>query len=278
LEQVFKRLRAAHYDGLQLAMRATAADGEVNLEMSDAEVRHIRRAAKAHGLRCHSLMPQTGVSLASAKAAERRTCVKHFQRMLELAKGLGCENILCHPGHVAAETPYDAFYGWVVEGLRALAPAARKAGIPILLENVWNRFMYSPLEAKQILADVGSRAVGVYLDLGNIIPFGWPEQWIRMLGRRIGEVHIKDFRRQVMSGAGFVYPLMGDVDWVAHLGLRGEAGERGTLSAGRGTDDPGARCFLARVVGGVAALAHAERPTSRRAFLGKKGRCALTGA
>jgi hexulose-6-phosphate isomerase len=215
LEDVFKRLKAANYDGLQVAMRATAADGEVNLEMSDAEVRRIRRAAQARGLKLHSIMPQTGVSLASAKAAERRTCVAHFKRMLELAKGLGCENILCHPGHVAAETPYDAFYGWVVEGLRALAPAARKAGIPLLLENVWNRFMYSPLEAKQILADVGSRAVGIYLDLGNIIPFGWPEHWFRMLGRRIGEVHIKDFRRQVMSGAGFVYPLMGDVDWVA---------------------------------------------------------------
>jgi len=231
LEDVFKQLKAAKFDGLQLTMKATAADGEVNLELSDAEVKRIRKAAKAQGLQLHSIMPQTGVSLGSAKASERKLCVEHFKRMLELAKGLGCENILCHPGHVSAETPYDKFYGWVVEGLKALAPAARKAGIPLLLENVWNRFMYSPLEAKQILADVGSRSIGVYLDVGNLIPFGWPEHWVRILGKRIGEVHIKDFRRQVMSGAGFVYPLMGDVNWKALIPALRKVGYDGWLCA-----------------------------------------------
>lgn len=213
LEKVFRQLKAAGYDGLQLTMRA--ADAEVNLEMPGAEVRRIRRAARKHGLKLHSIMPQTGVSLGSAAASDRRLAIEHFRKMLELAKGFGCENILVHPGHIDADIPYDAFYRWVVGGLKALAPYARKAGVPLLLENVWNRFMYSPLEAKRILAEVGSRSVGIYLDAGNIIPFGWPEQWIRILGRRIGEVHIKDFRRQVMSGAGFVYPLMGDVDWHA---------------------------------------------------------------
>ncbi len=213
LEKVFRQLKAAGYDGLQLTMRA--ADAEVNLQMPGAEVRRIRRAARKHGLKLHSIMPQTGVSLGSAAAGDRRLAIEHFRKMLELAKAFGCENILVHPGHIDADIPYDAFYRWVVGGLKKLAPHARKAGIPLLLENVWNRFMYSPLEAKSILADVGSRSVGIYLDVGNLIPFGWPEQWIRILGRRIGEVHIKDFRRRVMSGAGFVYPLMGDVDWHA---------------------------------------------------------------
>jgi len=211
LEKVFKQLKAAGFDGLQLRMRA--ADAEVNLEMSQAEVRRIRRAARKLGLRLHSIMPQTGKPLAAPTAAGRREAVEHLKRILELAKGFGCENILVHPGHIEADTPYDAFYRWVVEGLKKLAPHARKAGIPLLLENVWNRFMYSPLEAKRILAEVGSRSVGIYLDLGNIIPFGYPEHWIRILGRRIGEVHIKDFRRRAMNAFGFVYPLMGDVDW-----------------------------------------------------------------
>jgi len=215
LEDVLKRLAAAGYDGLQLTMKATGSDGEVNLEMSKSEVRRIRKAAKARGLRLHSIMPQVGTVLGAPTAGQRRRAVENFKRMLELAKDFGCENILVHPGHIDADIPYDAFYRWVVGGLKELAPHARKAGIPLLLENVWNRFMYSPLEAKRILAEVGSRSVGIYLDVGNLIPFGWPEQWIRILGRRIGEVHIKDFRRRVMSGAGFVYPLMGDVDWRA---------------------------------------------------------------
>lgn len=229
LEDVFKKLKSAGFQGLQLTMRA--ADAEVNLEMPGAEVRRIRRAARKHGLKLHSIMPQTGVSLGSPTAAQRTLAVEHFRKMLELAKGFGCENILVHPGHVSAETPYDRFYKWVVDGFKALAPYARKAGVPLLLENVWNRFMYSPLEAKRILADVGSRAVGIYLDLGNIIPFGWPEHWIRILGRRIGEVHIKDFRRQVMSGAGFVYPLMGDVDWQAVMRELRRVKYRGWLCA-----------------------------------------------
>lgn len=216
LEEVFAQLKGAGFDGLQLVMRASEA--EVNLEMSQKEVRRLRRAAQAQGLRLHSIMPQTGVSLGSARSADRKLCLEHFRRMLELAKGFGCENILVHPGHVSAETPYDRFYGWVVEGLKKLAPGARKAGVPLLLENVWNRFMYSPLEAKRILAEVGSRAVGIYLDVGNLIPFGWPEHWVRILARRIGEVHIKDFRRRAMNSFGFVYPLMGDVDWHKVMG------------------------------------------------------------
>jgi hexulose-6-phosphate isomerase len=216
LEQIFKQLKRAGFDGLQLVMRAS--DAEVNLEMSQAEVRRIRRAARTLGLRLHSIMPQTGKRLAAPTAAERRDAVDHLKRMLELAKGFGCENILVHPGHIEADTRYDAFYRWVVEGLKKVAPYARKAGIPLLLENVWNRFMYSPLEAKHILAEVGSRSIGIYLDLGNIIPFGYPEHWIRILGRRIGEVHIKDFRRRAMNSFGFVYPLMGDVDW--HMVMR----------------------------------------------------------
>ena len=211
LEEVFKQLKRARYDGLQLVMRA--ADAEVNLGMSRSEVRRIRRAARKCGLRLHSIMPQIGKSLGAASPADRRACVEGIRTMLGLAKGFGCENILIHPGHIDETIRYDKFYKWVVDGLRALAPAARKAGIPLLLENVWNRFMYSPLEAKQILKDVGSRSVGIYLDLGNIIPFGYPEHWIQILGRRIGEVHIKDFRRRAMNAFGFVYPLMGDVDW-----------------------------------------------------------------
>lgn len=231
LEDVFKQLKAANYDGLQLTMKATAADGEVNLEMPVAEVRRIRKAANKVGLRLHSIMPQIGKRLGAPTASERQACIEGIGKMLELAKGFGCENILIHPGHIDETIRYDRFYKWVVEGLRALAPAARRSGIPLLLENVWNRFMYSPLEAKQILKDVGSRSIGIYLDVGNLIPFGWPEQWIQILGSRIGEVHIKDFRRRAMNSFGFVYPLMGDVDWHAVIRELRRIGYEGWLCA-----------------------------------------------
>ena len=80
------------------------------------------------------------------------------------------------------------------------------------MENVWNRFILSPLEACRFVDEVGSSAVGIYVDVANMVLYGYPEMWIRDLGNRITKVHVKDFRRRDYA---WVQLMDGDVDWRA---------------------------------------------------------------
>src|SRR5659263_668632 len=81
------------------------------------------------------------------------------------------------------------------------------------LENVWNKFLLSPIEMRDFIDKIDSSYVGAYLDVGNVINTGYPEQWIRILGKRIKKVHFKDFRKSVGTLSGFVDLLAGDVDY-----------------------------------------------------------------
>jgi L-ribulose-5-phosphate 3-epimerase len=100
-----------------------------------------------------------------------------------------------------------------------------------LLENVWNRFLFSPLEMRAVLDAVASPRVGARLDTGNLLAFGYPEQWIRILGHHIGEVHLEEYRQSVGGVDGFVGLLEGYVDWPKVMAALGEIGYNGFLTA-----------------------------------------------
>jgi hexulose-6-phosphate isomerase len=54
----------------------------------------------------------------------------------------------------------------------------------------------SPMEAARFVDEIGSPAVGWHFDIGNVITYGWPDQWVRILGPRILNLHLKDFSRR----------------------------------------------------------------------------------
>ena len=101
------------------------------------------------------------------------------------------------------------------EAVKKLAPIAEEYGVQIGLENVWNKFLLSPLEMRSFIDAVGSRWVGAYFDTGNVVYSGYPEQWIKILNKRIFKVHFKDYRRNPGGLNAFVDLLAGDVDWKA---------------------------------------------------------------
>jgi hexulose-6-phosphate isomerase len=94
--------------------------------------------------------------------------------------------------------------------LKELAPVAQKNRAAIALENVWNKFLLSPKEMRDFLDEVGSDWVGAYVDTANMMAYGFPEHWIRSLGKRIKKVHFKDFKRREHQ---FVHLMDGDTDW-----------------------------------------------------------------
>ena len=97
---------------------------------------------------------------------------------------------------------YVDCYKRSVANLRAVGKAAAKKEVVACVENVWNRFLYSPLEFKQFLKDVGHKNVAMYLDIGNVWNFGYPQDWIEIIGKQIARVHVKDFRRTVGNANG----------------------------------------------------------------------------
>ena len=104
-------------------------------------------------------------------------------------------------------------YDRALEAVKKLAPIAQENGVEIGLENVWNNFLLSPLEMRNFIDAVGSDWVGAYFDVGNVVYSGYPEHWIRILGKRIKKVHFKDYRRNPGTLNAFVDLLSGDVNW-----------------------------------------------------------------
>ncbi len=126
------------------------------------------------------------------------------------------ETILVVPGGVSEEIPYDTAYENARRSLETIDDVAADHGVNIGIENVWNRFLLSPLEFASFIDDVSQRgAVGAYFDVGNVMQYGYPQQWIDILGERIEKIHVKDFQADIGNIRGFTYPTQGDVPWDA---------------------------------------------------------------
>ena len=207
----------AGYDGIELIF---TEEGDVSLQSSEGALREYRKIAEEYGLRIQSVIGSVFVSssLASPDAAEADAAVERGARMLHGAAILGADTALVVPGRVFKETEnpsgrYDIVYDNAVKNVRRLAAHAAAAGVYVGIENVWNKFLLSPLEMRAFVDYAESPWVGVYFDVGNFMPWAYPEQWIRILGTRIKKLHFKDFKTGVGTGHGFVDLLEGDVDY-----------------------------------------------------------------
>lgn len=153
------------------------------------------------------------------------------KRMIEACHYLGGDTVLIVPGVVTKEREYEACYNLAKEAFVELAPYAKEKGIIIGVENVWNKFLYSPLEMRQFIDEINHPNVGVYFDAGNVLQFGFPEQWVRILNKRITKVHIKDFNTNVGNITGFTSLLSGSLDWTSLMTALREIEYEGPLTA-----------------------------------------------
>ncbi len=201
----------AGYDAVEL----TFSEGnDTDINMSDTELRGIATKCADAGIEISSITAGYADrgNLLSLEAAEREKGVASLARGLEVAAALGTGGILLHPGQLTVEGTYQQVWDNLVSILRELAPSAETHQVAIGLENVWNKFLLSPKEMKDIIDEIGSDWVGCYLDTANMMAYGYPEHWIRELTHRIKRVHFKDFSR---GNHQFVNLLDGDTDWPA---------------------------------------------------------------
>jgi len=145
---------------------------------------------------------------------------KDLAGAIELARVCGAGSVLVVAGRVNKNTSYDENYKATQASIREAIPLAEKHGLRLLIENVWNNFLLSPLEAARYVDEFETDTVGWYFDVGNVVRFGWPEQWIRILGRRIGKLDVKEYSRTKQKDEGLwkgfdVEIGEGDCDWPA---------------------------------------------------------------
>lgn len=237
LRECMELAKDAGFEAIELAM---GEEGEITPSSSEDAIQALWATADEIGIEISSLA--TGLfwsySLTSNDPATREKAIGIGKRMLEVAHWLGVDAILVVPGAVGVDfvpgsevVRYDVVYDRALEAIRALRPVAERVKVAVGVENVWNKFLLSPLEMRDFVDQIGSEMVGVYFDVGNVIATGYPEHWIRILGKRIKRVHFKDFRRNVGTLDGFVDLLEGDVNWGEVMAAFREIGYEGYATA-----------------------------------------------
>jgi len=230
LKNCMEQAKKAGFEAIELAV---AEKGELSLDSTKEDVGRIVQTAKEAGIELSSLA--TGLfwdySLSSSSDKVRDKARRIVKKMLELASYLGVDTILVVPGAVAEVVSYDIAYKRSLESLRECVPTAERYKVSIGIENVWNKFLLSPLEMRDFIDQVESEYLGAYFDVGNALLTGYPEHWIRILGKRIKKVHIKDFKVSIGNANGFCDLLEGDVNWAVVMKALREIGYSDYITA-----------------------------------------------
>ncbi len=221
------------YDAVELCI---GDGGALGVESNETKCRKIASDAAEMGLSIPSTASGLywGRSLGDGSAVNRAHAIEDLKQMVQISGWLGAKTHLTIPGAVEVFflpdreiLSYEHVWNYATSGLKAVLPYAEEAGVRLGIENVWNKFLMSPLEMKAFLDQFDSPYIGSYLDVANVLPFGYPEQWLRILGDKIVGIHFKDFRKAVGTIEGFVDLLEGDVNWpelmtaIAEIGYSG---------------------------------------------------------
>jgi len=198
LEDFFQESAKAGYDVVELCI-----GGDCPLQLNNQEVKipEILALSKAYQLPVASVVHWqcTGNLLAGGEA--RRISIEQTCEGLEIGRKLGAKASLHTLGQLSRELYYDEAYENAVNALKQIAKTAEKTGVSLAVEFVWNGFLFSPLEMKRLLDEVGSNAVGFYFDPGNMAVFQYPHHWARILGKYIKMVHMKDWKGHALNGS-----------------------------------------------------------------------------
>lgn len=237
LREAAQLAKDAGFEGIEYCM---AESGELGLDATDADIASVRKMTEDIGLEISSLASWVPWehSLTSDDPKNRAIARDVIKRLLNAGEILGVDTVLVVPGYVGVDfvpgsevCRYDEVYERAQEAIGALESVARAHQVVMGIENVWNKFLLSPLEFRSFIDSFDSAFVGAYFDVGNVVLTGYPEQWIRILGKRIKKVHFKDYRREPGGFGSFVDLLAGDVDYPAVMTAFKEIGYDGYCNA-----------------------------------------------
>jgi L-ribulose-5-phosphate 3-epimerase len=202
----------------------------------------IKAAAEASGVRVDSVMNMAHwkYPLSSADPGVVETSMEGMRTSLRNAKLWGSDAVLLVPAVVNPQTTYKDAWLRSQKRIRALLPLAEELGMVIAIEEVWNKFLLSPLEMLTYIREFDSPLVRAWFDVGNVVLYGYPQDWIHTLGSTIFKVHLKDFKRSE-NGYAWVNLGDGDIDWPAVRQAFADVGYHGSAIAEL---EPGDEAYL----------------------------------
>jgi L-ribulose-5-phosphate 3-epimerase len=236
-EDGLKIIKDAGFEGVEL--NVSVEGGVLNMSSKESEVKAVREKVTSAGLEVASLLPPEfwQYPLTGNDPERREKGEELLKRSLQICNWMGTDALLLVPGVVKADwvngdvVSYDTAYKRSQESIGKALDTAERTGVSICIENVWNKFLLSPLEMKRFVEELKSDYVGVYFDVGNILVMGFPEMWIRILGKKIKRIHLKDFKLSTGNATGFCDLLEGDVNWPEVMKALKETGYNSYLTA-----------------------------------------------
>ncbi|HOV77244.1 MAG TPA: sugar phosphate isomerase/epimerase family protein [Sedimentisphaerales bacterium] len=193
-----------------------------------AQARELGALARQAGTPIHSVsFGGWGAPLSDPRPEVVAKGLAGMEAAMRSAKNLGADVVLLVPAVVTEEVGYGEAYTRSQKNIRTLLPLAAELKVTIAVENVWNKFLLSPLEFARYVDEFEDPWLRAYVDVGNMILFGFAQDWLRTVGKRIARIHLKDFRRK---GSQWTNLLDGDVNWPQVRKALAEIGYRGYLT------------------------------------------------
>lgn len=217
---------------LQVAKDAGFAAVEPDTIFDARELEETINAAEKVGIKLDAIICSKHWSspLSDPDAAVRQVCIDAMKTSIDNAKAMGGDMVLLVPGVVTPQVMYKDVWERSIRYTKELAEYAEDKKIVIGIENVWNKFLLSPLEYRHFIEEIGSEYVKAWFDVGNVVLFAYPQDWIRTLNEQIVRIDVKDFK----MGDGkydFTKLLDGSVDWAEVMKAFDEIGFSGIMAA-----------------------------------------------
>jgi hexulose-6-phosphate isomerase len=212
LTEKFRVLKEVGYDGIEL-------DSPTSLDK-----REVLKARDATGLELNGTVDAIHWKkpFSDPDPAVRAEAVETLKAALRETREFGGTSVLVVPAVVSKEVSYDDAYKRSQAEIKKAIPVAEETGVKIAFENVWNNFLVSPMEAARYIDEFNSPLVCAHFDIGNVLRYGWPEQWIRILGPRVFKLDVKEYSLTKMKNEGVwkgfdvaIGDPEGDCDWPA---------------------------------------------------------------
>jgi len=237
IADVFAKAKKAGFESVEPCLSDA---GDVSMQTTEKGAKDIVKAAKDTGIQISSVATGLfwGKSLTASDPKVRAEAMEIAKKLIDVAAWLDAGAVLVVPGAVdvffdpsAEVVDFSVVWDRATEAIGKLEAHAKQNKIVIGIENVWNKFLVGPMEMKVFVDQFNSEYVGTYFDVGNCRNVGYPEQWIRALGKRIKRVHMKDLRASIGTTDAFVDLLTGDVNFPEVMKAFKEVGYSGFLTA-----------------------------------------------
>lgn len=218
-EEMFKQLKAAGFDGVELNIdKDSDSQCAIFMGTTKDELLRIRELSEKYELPITSISTQNPLGGVSSVPELWDAQKQVIMKQIEAAQILGAKGILTVPGIPGAYADTVSLkkgHEVSIEFYKSIKAEVEDSRITVGLENVWNGFFLSPFDAARMIDEIGSDSIGMYFDVGNVVAFSNPEDWIEILGKRIKFVHVKDYLRNIrtLKGGQFVGVNNGSANW-----------------------------------------------------------------